>query len=233
MDIVEANATYYTGTATASSSADKLTADYNDFLTMLTTQLQNQDPLSPTDTNEFTSQLVAFTQVEQTIKTNTNLQTLIDLQTISQQNNEATILIDYLGKTVGTNLSIAGLSDGEASWNMEVGAAADTVTYEVFDELGTVVYSADDPEGLSMGSQTYTWDGTTSAGGTAPEGTYYLVVTATTEGGSIVDVNYNYKGIAQSAETVNGVPVLMVDGLPVGLANIISVSVTEETNDSA
>jgi len=233
MNIDEANSTYYKADSAAGQSADKLSADYNDFLTMLTTQLQNQDPLSPTDTNEFTSQLVSFTQVEQTIATNQNLEALIELQSISQQNNEATILINYLGKTIGSNLSIAGLEDGEASWDMEVSATADTVTYEVYDELGNRVYSEDDPDGLSKGSQTFTWDGSTTGGGTAPEGAYYLVATATTEGGSTIDVSYNFKGLAQRAETVNGVPVLIVDGLPIGLANIISVEVTEETNDPA
>lgn len=233
MEISEANAQYYNSDSAAGQSADKLGTDYNDFLTMLTTQLQNQDPLSPTDTNEFTSQLVSFTQVEQTIATNQNLEALLELQSISQQNNEATILINYLGKTIGSNLSIAGLKDGEASWDMEVGATADTVTYEVYDDLGNKVYSEDDPDGLSSGSQTFTWDGTTTGGGTAPEGAYYLVATATTDGGSTADITYNFKGIAKSAETVNGVPVLMVDGLPIGLANIISVEVTEETNDPA
>ncbi|MEH6402509.1 MAG: flagellar hook capping FlgD N-terminal domain-containing protein [Sneathiella sp.] len=233
MNIDDANAQYYLGDSAASNSADKLSADYNDFLTMLTTQLQNQDPLSPTDTNEFTSQLVSFTQVEQTIATNQNLEALIELQSISQQNNESTVLINYLGKTIGTNLSIAGLEDGEANWDIDVSARADTVTYEIYDDLGNKVFSEDDPDGISAGEQTYTWDGSTTGGGTAPEGPYYLVTTATTDGGSTVDVTYNFKGVGKSVETVNGIPVLMVDGLPIGLGNIISVEVTEETSDPA
>ncbi|MBL4906931.1 MAG: flagellar hook assembly protein FlgD [Sneathiella sp.] len=231
--IDQANAQYFPEDSAASQSSSKLSDDFDDFLTLLTTQLQNQDPLSPTDSTEFTNQLVNFTQVEQSIATNQNLEALIQLQSISQQNNEATILINYLGKTIGSNLNIAGLEDGEATWNMEFGSSADNVKYEIYDDRGNRVYNIDAEDTVSAGEQTFTWDGTTTGGGTAPEGAYYLVVTATTEGGSDVNVTHNFKGLAQSAETVNGIPVLMVNGLPIGLANIISVEITEATDAAA
>ncbi len=231
--IDQANAQYFPQDSAANDSANKLSDDFDDFLTLLTTQLQNQDPLSPTDSTEFTNQLVNFTQVEQSIATNQNLEALINLQAITQQNNEATILINYLGKTVGSNLNVSGLKDGEATWNMDFSVAAETVTYDIYDDKGSKVYSIDADEAVSSGSQTFTWDGTTSGGGEAPEGTYYLVTNAATEGGSEVDVSYSFKGVAQRAETINGIPVLMVNDVPIGLSNIISVEVTEPADTAA
>ncbi len=233
MNIDEANAKYYDSNSKAGQSQVKLAENFDDFLTLLTTQLKNQDPLSPTDSTEFTNQLVSFTQVEQSIASNQNLEALINLQQLSQQNNEATILVNYLGKTIGSNLNIAGLKDGEAKWDMEFGAAADEVTYSIYDSSGNKVYTINDTDGVAKGEETFTWDGTVNGGGEAPEGHYYLVAEAKTEGGSDVEVGFNLKGIAKSAETVNGVPVLMVNGLPIGLAYITSVEVTETTGDAS
>ncbi|MFT6557080.1 MULTISPECIES: flagellar hook assembly protein FlgD [Sneathiella] len=233
MNISEANAQYYNEESKAGQSAVKLADNFDDFLTLLTTQLQNQDPLNPTDSTEFTNQLVSFTQVEQSIASNQNLEALINLQSISQQNNEATILINYLGKTIGSNLNIAGLDEGEATWNMEFGATADEVSYSIYDEAGNKVYTIDDTDGVGKGPNTFTWDGTINGGGQAPEGTYFLTVDAKTEGGSVPDVTFNFKGLATSAETVNGVPVLMVNGLPIGLSNITSVEVPDSSGGAS
>lgn len=233
MNIDEANAQYYNADSKAGQSAVQLAENFDDFLTLLTTQLQNQDPLSPTDSTEFTNQLVSFTQVEQSIASNQNLEALINLQAISQQNNEATILINYLGKTIGSNLNIAGLKEDEATWNMDFGANADEVVYSIYDENGNKVFTVNDNDGVSSGEHSFTWDGEINGGGQAPEGTYFLVAEATTDGGSIVDVTYNFSGIASRAETINGVPVLMVNDLPIGLANITSVEVTDNTGGAS
>lgn len=233
MNIDEANAKYYNPDSKAGQSAVQLAENFDDFLTLLTTQLQNQDPLSPTDSTEFTNQLVSFTQVEQSIASNQNLEALINLQSLSQQNNEATILINYLGKTIGSNLNIAGLKDGEATWNMDFGANADEVVYSIYDDKGNKVFTVNDNDGVSKGDHTFTWDGEINGGGQAPEGTYFLVTEAKTDGGSTVDVAYDFSGVATRAETINGVPVLMVNDLPIGLSNITSVEVTDSTDGAS
>ena len=83
----------------SNSGLNELADNFNSFLTLLTTQLQNQDPLDPLDTNQFTQQLVEFTSVQQQVDMNTNLQTLISLQ----QTNEATQAMQFLG----TNVTVA------------------------------------------------------------------------------------------------------------------------------
>ena len=66
---------------TATNSTDpalkQLSGNFSTFLNLLTTQLKNQDPTSPMDTNQFTQQLVMYSQVEQQIQSNSNLKTLI------------------------------------------------------------------------------------------------------------------------------------------------------------
>ena len=89
-----------------SPAPSRLPATYNTFLTLLTTQLQNQDPLDPLDTNQFTQQLVDFASVEQQVNMNSNLQTLISLQ----QTNEATSAMQYLGSNVTVSGSGGTLS---------------------------------------------------------------------------------------------------------------------------
>jgi len=233
MNIDQANALYFDDNSKASLSAVSLADNFDDFLKMLTTQLQNQDPLNPTDSNEFTSQLVSFTQVEQSIATNQNLEALIQLQSISQQNNEATVLLSYLGKVVGTDLNIGKLKDGQASWQLDFGVSPDSVTYDIYDSSGNKVHTIDSTTSQSSGEYEFTWDGSLDSGGQSPDGAYYLVANAETASGDIVNVSYRFEGLAEQIETVNGVPVLMVDGVPLGLGNITTVRIASSTDDPA
>jgi flagellar basal-body rod modification protein FlgD len=93
--------------AAGSSASQQLAGNFNTFLQLLTTQLQNQNPLDPLDTNQFTQQLVEFASVEQQINTNTNLQSLINLQ----QTSEATSALSLVGSTVTVGGNSATLSN--------------------------------------------------------------------------------------------------------------------------
>src|SRR5579864_1728058 len=94
--------------STSSSDASLLGSNLNTFLTLLTTQLKNQDPTSPMDTNAFTQQLVSFSEVEQQINTNNNLQSLITLG----QGRANTDAVSYLGKAVTISTGEGVLSGG-------------------------------------------------------------------------------------------------------------------------
>src|SRR5277367_2332707 len=103
------NPTASTAAAAGVAGSQQLAGNFNTFLTLLTTQLQNQNPLDPLDTNQFTQQLVEFSSVEQQVNMNANLQTLISLQ----QTSEATSAMQYLGSNVtlsGTAASLAANS---------------------------------------------------------------------------------------------------------------------------
>jgi flagellar basal-body rod modification protein FlgD len=106
-----------TTSATASSTTlGNIAGNFDTFLTLLTTQLQHQDPLSPLDTNQFTQQLVQFASVEQQINMNTSLSTLISLQ----QTEQATAALGFIGATVVVGGNTAQLANGQATWNYAV-----------------------------------------------------------------------------------------------------------------
>jgi flagellar basal-body rod modification protein FlgD len=118
-----------TGTATSNNTASEKTTgiadNFQTFLTLLTTQLQHQNPLDPLDTNQFTQQLVQFAGVEQQLKSNDQLKSLIDLQKSAQ----ATAALAYVGNTVAVDGSTGQLNNGSATWNLKTDTAANaTVT---------------------------------------------------------------------------------------------------------
>src|SRR5215469_8865250 len=104
-------ATNANGTQSSSNALNQLSGNFSTFLTLLTTQLKNQDPTSPMDSNQFTQQLVEFSQVEQQINTNSNLNTLIT----QGQTQIGAIATSYLGKGVSITNGNASLSNGVAN----------------------------------------------------------------------------------------------------------------------
>src|SRR6516225_7719908 len=101
-----------TATASAGDAFSQLSGNFQTFLTLLTTQLKNQDPTSPMDSNQFTQQLVEYSQVEQQINANTNLQTLIS----QGSSNASAMTVGYLGKNVSITNGNASLTNGSATW---------------------------------------------------------------------------------------------------------------------
>src|SRR5579872_4398386 len=105
------------GTQSSGDALGQLSSNFSTFLTLLTTQLKNQDPTSPMDSNQFTQQLVEFSQVEQQINTNSNLNTLIT----QGQTQIGAYATSYLGKTVSVTNGNAALSNGSATWTYNLG----------------------------------------------------------------------------------------------------------------
>src|SRR6266478_2525080 len=99
-------------TSTASTATTGIADNFQTFLTLLTTQLQNQNPLDPLDTNQFTQQLVQFAQVEQQLKQNDQLATLIAIEKSAQ----STTALAFVGATVAVDGSTAALTNGRATW---------------------------------------------------------------------------------------------------------------------
>src|SRR6201997_3431755 len=98
----------------SSTSGATLAGNFQTFLTLLTTQLKNQNPLDPLDTNQFTQQLVEFASVEQQLKTNDELTTLVSLQ----QTAQATQALQFVGKTAVVDGSTAALKSSSAGWEL-------------------------------------------------------------------------------------------------------------------
>mgnify|MGYP001769306111 CR=1 FL=1 len=215
-----------TNTASQSGIASKsLAGNFDTFLKLLTAQLQNQDPLEPMDTSEFTRQLVQYSSVEQGIYTNKNLETLIGLQ----QSSGLGTAMSYLGRTVTAANDEAALADGEASWTYNLPRAAASVALTVKDADGKTVFPGTGP--TTAGDTTVVWDGSTSGGGTAPPGIYSLTVTAADSTGAELTSPVRLTGRVSGVETVNGSVVLNVNGVRIALSDITSVSETVVAGD--
>src|SRR3954471_8445456 len=174
MDVSAATAsTAATAASAADNSKKQLTANFETFLTLLTTQLKNQDPLSPMDSNQFTQQLVQFSQVEQQISSNKNLESLISLT----KSQSATSAVSYLGKTLTINDGTAALQNGSANWTYSLPNDAAITKLVVTDSRGRGVYATTGE--TSLGPHEFLWDGKDSSGTNVPPGKYKLSVIAT------------------------------------------------------
>jgi flagellar basal-body rod modification protein FlgD len=214
------NPTATTSQSSASNSTSglaQLSNNFDTFLTLLTTQLKNQDPTAPMDSNQFTQQLVQFSQVEQQINTNTNLNTLIT----QGQSQIGTYATSYLGKTVSVTSGSAALSNGQANWTYTLGTAASQALLTVSDASGKVVYAG--TGGTAQGANQFNWNGQDNNGNQLPEGTYTLTVTAKAADGSPVTSAVSSQGVVSEIDMSSGTPKLVVGGMELGLGDIANV----------
>jgi flagellar basal-body rod modification protein FlgD len=208
---------------TNATSVGNIAGNFNEFLQLLTTQLQNQNPLSPLDTNQFTQQLVQFASVEQQINMNTSLSTLISLQ----QTAQATSALNFLGATVVVGGNTAQLANGQATWNYAVTSPA-TATINVLNGSGQLVYST--TQTVQPGSQTFTWNGHSSAGAAMPSGSYTISISATGANGQSVPVTTQVQGVVTGVNVSANPPTLTINGQAYPLNQITQVLSTGSSN---
>lgn len=201
------------------ASSDTLATDFADFLNLLTVQLQNQDPLSPMETNEFTNQLVAFTGVEQQINTNQKLDSLVALSLGSSFSSA----LGYVGLEA-SYVSTEFYHDG--SGTSEIKYALDSESFEtvarVVNENGDIIYE-EDVSG-NTGSQDFVWDGLTDQGEAAPAGTYEIRIDALDFDGNAVGSTTVVKGEITGVETQDGVIYSIIGERAVAIGNILNAS---------
>jgi len=170
------------------------------------------------DTNQFTQQLVEYSQVEQQIDTNTNLQSLIS-QGSSQSAAYAT---SYLGKNVTVSGGQGSLTSGEASWNYNLGAAASSTVLTVTNASGQTVYTAQGSN--NQGNNSFNWNGQDNNGNQLPDGSYTLSVAAADANGSAITSTVTSTGQVSEINMTSGTPQLQVGSMQVGLSGISSVT---------
>lgn len=206
------------GGAAGSDSMSQLSGNFNTFLTLLTSQLKNQDPTSPMDSNAFTQQLVMYSQVEQQIGTNTNLKTLIG-QGTTQLGAYAT---SYLGKAVSVTNGNASLNNGAATWTYSLDTTANSNTLTVTDANDRIVYSGNGATG--SGNHQFNWNGKDNSGNQLPDGTYKLTVSAKASDGSKITAQVASAGVVSEVDMTSGTPQLVVGGMEIGLGDIANVA---------
>lgn len=205
------------GAAASDLAAGQLADNFDTFLTLLTEQLQNQDPLNPMDSQQFVSQLVDFSSVEQLIGSNKSLESLLALQSATARMSA----VDYIGKQATVSSDKAHLSGGTASWQYGLPREADQTQLVITNEQGRVVATLDGETGA--GPQTFNWDGRDQGGNLQPDGVYSLQVVAKDQNdtGMVVPVRVTAEvtGVDMSGDDV----VVEMGGLRIPAANVIAL----------
>lgn len=200
-------------TSSPGTALGSLTSNVGDFLSLLMTQLKNQDPTSPMDTNAFTSQLVQYASVEQQINANANLTKLIE----ATQSNTVLQSSSIIGKQVQVKGDHLSLQDGQAQVNFTT-PTAQTVRVGIYSDTGAKIREATVKS--SVGDNTWSWNGKDGAGSSVPDGSYKVVVIDPSGTALTTISSGRVTGIKRSGTTVN----VSLGALSTSVGNIQSVT---------
>lgn len=220
-DAISSLAASTTSAATLGQSATdqtKLVNDYTDFLTLLTAQLQNQNPLEPMDSKEFTNQLTQFSGVEQSIQSNKLLEQII----ATSQSSMATSLVGYLGNTITAEGNQTKLENGVANWRYQVDGDATQADITIRNAQGATVYQDTIP--TSDGLHGFGWDGKTKNGNQLADGIYSIEITAKDTTGQTYAVGTEISGVVDGVDMSGTTPVLAIGTATFPVSAVRSVS---------
>lgn len=190
----------------------------NQFLSLLVSELQNQDPLNATSVTDFVNQMTAYTNFAQQESINSNLSALAGAFSSLVTLNS----VNYIGRTVEAKADTAVLTKGSATFGYSLSSAATNVSIAIQDSTGRTVWTGTGTG--NAGSNSFTWDGKDSSGTQLSDGGQYTIsVTATDSAGNSV---FNYStvtGVVTSIDTSTSTPSLTVNGVAVSASNIIGV----------
>ena len=210
-------ATTSVATGNAGSSLASLASNFQDFLSMLMTQLQNQDPTSPMDANQFTSELVQFASVQQQIDTNAAMTQLIQLGQSGQVLQSASIV----GHKVALNSSSIVLQSGAGGLNFTAPATG-PVAIGIYGSNGAQLYST--TVNATQGSNSWTWNGQASDGTQLPDGSYTVQVAAAGTGGTATSVPFTVLGTVTGINQGSNGLTLQLGATSVPFSNLASLT---------
>jgi flagellar basal-body rod modification protein FlgD len=206
------------GAAPDTGGRTRLAENFDTFLTLLTTQLKNQDPLSPMDSTQFTQQLVQMTGVEQQLMTNDLLK-----QLVGNTGSGISAAVSLIGKDVRALSDTAKLGGGEAKWTYKLDRDATDVKLEVLDSNGKVVHAAA-PTDNKAGDHRFTWDGKGASGSALPDGLYKLRITAKDGSGTPVSLTTYVEGVVTGVQQADGQTQLTINGGPVAWDKVTTIN---------
>ena len=204
---------------TATNSSSKSSLSSTEFLTLLTSELQNQDPLNATSTTDFINQLTSYANFTQQQSINSNMSSLASafasLVTLSS--------VNYIGHTVEAKTDTATLSNGSATYGYSLSSAAANVSIAIKDSSGKTVWTG--AGSGNAGSNSFTWDGKDSSGTQLSDGGQYTMsVKATDSAGNSVFNYATITGKVTGIDASTSTPSLLVNGVAVSASNIIGVT---------
>lgn len=213
-------------TSKTDAAVDSLNDTYNNFLLLLTKQLQNQDPLNPMDTAQFTQQLVGFSQVEQQIASNKSLERLISLQSSTNAFNA----VSFLGNEVAVDSDRVSLKDGKTKFQYEIEHSAGQAVLSIYDARGQVVLVQEANKGV--GSYNVEWNGKDAFGNQLPDGQYRVAVSYNDDQGKTYSSKITSFGVVDSTEITDGEVKLFVGPVGFPIDKVLKVTKPTPTNGS-
>jgi flagellar basal-body rod modification protein FlgD len=208
-----------------SNALDSSVVGKEDFLKLLVTQLQYQDPLNPAESTEFTSQLAQFSSLEQLTNVNKNLEYL-QLYQASINNSQA---VDFIGKTVSASGNTISVSDGvsdELSFELPEDAANVTISiYDASGELAGTIESGD----LSEGTQSVVWNAEDPEGNTVSDGDYTFEVAAVDSEGNEIAVSTFTKVTITGVTFEEGTAYLLAGAQKIAMGDVREVYGSSES----
>ncbi|MDB5425561.1 MAG: flgD [Phenylobacterium sp.] len=205
----------------------RLADNFSTFLSLLTTQLKNQDPLSPLDSNQFTQQLVQMTGVEQQLASNDLLK-----QLVANTGSGITTAVSLIGKDVRAATSDSQLSNGKADWTYKLDRDAGDVKVEVLNAKGAIVHTEAATENKA-GDHDFSWNGKDATGAKLPDGAYTLRVTAKDSTGTAVTSTTFVQGRVTGVEQLDGATYITLNGGKVPWNTVTSVKEPPATSTAA
>lgn len=226
MALTVSGSTSLTAGTQSGNAADKLDEDLNQFMNLLVTQLQNQDPLDPMDATEFTNQLVQFASVEQQIYQNSNLEQLLALQSTSQVAD----MVNYIGNVVeisgGNMVNFDGAEAATYSYSLSENSA--TTTINIRDQDGISVFTTDGQ--TTTGRHDATWDGRNQNGNIVPPGIYTIQISALDGKGNLLDVFQTSELTVTGAAVDNGEISLIMGDTFANFNDVLAVKAPKSAN---
>jgi flagellar basal-body rod modification protein FlgD len=207
-----------TADATNLLASQQIAGNFQSFLQLLTTQLQNQNPLDPLDTNQFTQQLVEFAGVQQQLNTNSSLSTLVSLQ----QTAQSTQALTFVGKTATVSGSTTTMTNSQANWNLDIPSNC-TMTVTISNGSGQTVFTGNYSATAGNG-QPFSWNGKGNDGTQWPDGQYKLTATAQDSSGNNVAVSTDVQGVVSSVDLTQTPPMLTINGQTYTINQIKGIS---------
>ncbi len=207
-----------TADATNALASQQIAGNFQSFLQLLTTQLQNQNPLDPLDTNQFTQQLVEFAGVQQQLNTNSSLSTLVSLQ----QTAQSTQALTFVGKTATVSGSTTTMTNSQATWALDIPKNS-TLSVTISNGSGQTVFTGNYSATAGNG-QPFSWNGKGNDGTQWPDGQYKMTATAVDSSGNNVAVSTDVEGVVSSVDLTQTPPMLTINGQTYTISQIKGIS---------
>jgi len=221
-----------TSTTTTTTTSSSSTLDKEDFLELLCTQLQYQDPLDPMDSSEYASQLAEFSQLEQLTNLNDYMEEFIDANYTLTQSINNLLVATLVGNDVKVSAdTIEYSTQDDIEFDYTLGSDASEVTIEIYNSSGTLVKTIT-TEDVAAGENTYTWDFTDDDGDALAEGTYTTTIEATDAStGNDLDVTLYAIGQIEAVKYTDDGTVLTIDGIEYSLSDVVEILGAHEDDE--